>query len=49
MLAARLRDELERWAQLGVADPDVALEGEVYHLLKVTAVDWDGWLHTRQA
>ena len=44
-LTARLRDELQRWAELGVTDPDITLDGEVYHLLKTTAVDWDGFLH----
>jgi hypothetical protein len=41
-LAARLRDYLERWAELGVTDPETTLADELYHLLKLTAVDWDG-------
>lgn len=41
-LAARLRDYLDRWAELGITDPEITLEEDVYHLLKLTAVDWDG-------
>ncbi|MCB0163113.1 MAG: hypothetical protein KDI79_02730 [Anaerolineae bacterium] len=47
-LAARLREVMERWGQLGVTDPEITLEDEIYHLLKETAVDWDGWLHPDQ-
>jgi len=45
-LAARLQDHLQRWAELGSIDLDVVLEDEVYQLLKVTAVDWDGVPYT---
>lgn len=41
-LAARLRDHLHRWAELGVTNPEETLEDEVYDLLKRAAVDWDG-------
>lgn len=41
-LAARLRDHLHRFAELGETDPEVTLEDEVYRLLKMAAVDWDG-------
>lgn len=41
-LAARLRNHLERWAELGVTDPEITLAEEVYHLLKLAAIDWDG-------
>lgn len=41
-LAARLRDYLHRWAELGVTDPEETLQDEVYELLKRAAVDWDG-------
>jgi hypothetical protein len=41
-LAARLGDHLERYAELGVTDPQVTLEDEVYHLLQTAAIDWDG-------
>jgi hypothetical protein len=40
-LAARLRDHLHRWAELGVTDPELTLEDEVYELLKRAAIDWD--------
>ncbi len=40
--AARLRDHLHRFAELGETDPEVTLEDEVYQLLKMAAIDWDG-------
>ena len=40
-LAARLCDHLNRYAELGVNDPYVALEDEVYNLIQKAAVDWD--------
>ncbi len=42
-LAARLRDHLHRWAELGVTDPEQTLDDEVYQLLKRAAADWDGF------
>lgn len=41
-LAARLNDHLKRYAELGVTDPDVTLEDEVYRLIQFAAIDWDG-------
>ena len=41
-LAARLRDHLHRWAELGVTSPEETLEDEVYDLLRRAAVDWNG-------
>lgn len=41
-LAARLSDHLKRYAELGVTDPDVTLEDEVYRLIRFAAMDWDG-------
>lgn len=43
-LAARIRDELERWADLGVPELYTSLDDEVYGLLRKTASDWDGLL-----
>jgi hypothetical protein len=40
-LAARLRDHLHRWAELGVTDPEQTLAEDVYQLVKRAAVDWD--------
>jgi hypothetical protein len=40
-LAARLCDHLNRHAEVGVNDPYVALEDEVYDLIQKAAVDWD--------
>lgn len=40
--AARLRDHLHRFAELGETNPEVTLEDEVYQLLKKAAIDWDG-------
>jgi hypothetical protein len=42
VLAARLGDHLKRYAELGVSDPELMLTDEVYHLLQMAAVDWDG-------
>jgi len=41
-LAARLNDHLKRYAELGITDPDVALQDEVYRLIRFAAIDWDG-------
>jgi hypothetical protein len=41
-LAARLADHLNRYAELGVTDPYITLEDEVYQLIKSAAEDWDG-------
>jgi hypothetical protein len=41
-LAARLWDHLARYNELGITDPNVTLEDEVYRLLKAAAIDWDG-------
>jgi hypothetical protein len=41
-LTARLCDHLNRYAELGVSDPYVALEDEVYNLAQKAAVDWNG-------
>ncbi len=41
-LTARLRDNIERWAELGVTDPDIVIEDEIYQLIKATAIDWNG-------
>lgn len=41
-LTARLCDHLNRYAELGVTDPYVTLEDEVYRLIQTAAVDWDG-------
>ena len=40
-LAARLRDHVERWAELDVTDPEITLDDEVYQILKAAAIDWD--------
>jgi hypothetical protein len=40
-LAARLCDHLNRYAEVGVNDPYVALEDEVYSLIQKAAVDWN--------
>ena len=40
-LTARLCDHLNRYAEVGVNDPYVALEDEVYELIQIAAVDWD--------
>ena len=39
--AARLRDHVERWAELDVTDPEITLDDEVYQILKAAAIDWD--------
>ncbi len=41
-LNARLVDHLNRYAELGVTDPYVTLEDEVYRLIQAAAVDWNG-------
>jgi hypothetical protein len=42
-LSARLCDHLHRYAESGVVDPNRSLEDEVYGLLKIAAIDWDGF------
>jgi len=39
-LSARLRDHLQRFAELNITDPDETLDEEVYQLLKGAAIDW---------
>jgi hypothetical protein len=41
-LAARLRDHLHRWAELGITNPEETLQDEVYELFRRAAVDWNG-------
>jgi hypothetical protein len=41
VLSARLCDHLSRYAEIGVTDPYLALEDEVYRLIQAGAVDWD--------
>jgi hypothetical protein len=41
-LAARLSDHLARYAELGITDPQVTLEDELYALLQAAAIDWNG-------
>lgn len=45
-LSARLSDHLNRYAELGITDPNRTLEDEVYGLLKNTAIDWNGLRRT---
>lgn len=45
-VAARLTDHLSRWAELDETNPVVTLEDEVYQILKVASIDWDG-LHAQ--
>lgn len=40
-LAARLCDHLNRYAEIGINDPHTTLEGEVYKLIHIAAIDWD--------
>ncbi len=40
-LNARLVDHLNRYAELGVTNPYVALADEVYHLIQSAAEDWN--------
>ncbi len=40
-LCARLCNHLIRYAGVGIDDPRMALENEVYHLIKIAAIDWD--------
>ncbi|MCB0210809.1 MAG: hypothetical protein KDJ52_15835 [Anaerolineae bacterium] len=44
--AARLSDHIRRWVELGVPEADVALDEAIYQLLKITAIDWDGYPST---
>lgn len=39
-LSARLRDHLQRFAEINITDPDETLDEEVYQLLKGAALDW---------
>ena len=41
-LSARIADHLNRYAELGVTDPYVTLEDEVYKLIQAAAIDWNG-------
>jgi hypothetical protein len=41
VLAARLCDHLNRYAEIGISDPYEALEDEVYKLIQTAATDWD--------
>lgn len=41
-LTARLCDHLNRYAELGITDPHATLEDEVYRLIRIAAIDWDG-------
>jgi hypothetical protein len=41
VLAARLCDHLNRYAEIGITDPYIALEDEVYRLIQAGAIDWD--------
>ncbi|MBI1877421.1 MAG: hypothetical protein HYR94_04190 [Chloroflexi bacterium] len=43
VIAARLSDHLKRYAELGITEPEITLEDEVYHLLQTAAMDWDGY------
>jgi hypothetical protein len=45
-LSARLCDHLHRYAESGIVDPNRTLEDEVYGLLKIAAIDWDGFPKT---
>ena len=40
-LCARLCNHLVRYAGVGIEDPRMALEKEVYNLIKIAAIDWD--------
>ncbi len=40
-LCARLCNHLVRYAGVGIADPRMALEKQVYDLIKIAAIDWD--------
>jgi hypothetical protein len=44
-VAARLRYYVDEWLDEGVTNLDEALEDVVYHLLKISARDWDGRHH----
>ena len=41
-LTARLTDHLNRNAELGITDAYESLEDQVYRLLHMAAIDWDG-------
>lgn len=41
-LTARLTDHLNRNAELGITDAGESLEDEVYRLLHMAAIDWNG-------
>lgn len=41
-LSARLCDHLNRYAEIGVTNPDNTLKDELYRLIKMAAIDWDG-------
>ena len=45
-LSARWCDHLHRVCESGVVDPNRSLEDEVYGLLKIAAIDWDGFHKT---
>ena len=40
--AARLCDHMHRFAELGETDPEETLNGDVYEILKLAAIDWNG-------
>jgi len=40
-VAARVCDHLSRYAELGITNPYIALEDEVYNLIQAGATDWD--------
>jgi hypothetical protein len=42
-IAARLHDHLKRYAELGITEPEITLEDELYHLLQTAAIDWNGY------
>jgi hypothetical protein len=42
-LCARLCDHLQRYATLGIIEPEKALKNQVYHLMKSAARDWDSF------
>ena len=40
--AARLCDHMHRFAELGETNPEETLNDEVYSILKMAAIDWNG-------
>ena len=42
VLAARLCDHLNRYAEIGITDPHITLEDAVYKLIQTAAIDWNG-------